>query len=291
MKDFELCVDYKNHDRIRAGFNELAGHVFGLDFEEWFQNGFWGQQYIPYSLLSKGQVVANVSVNQMEFSLNGVKKNYVQIGTVMADEVYRKRGLVRFLMEEVIRTYKDTTQGIYLFANDSVLDFYPKFGFRRGTEYHYMKTVQNQGCCTAVSVRLEGKEDWGKFVAFMKKSICNSSFEMVHNENLIMFYILGYRQENIYFIEDQEAYVIAEKAEDDNLLIHAVFSVRRVDMERLIQAFGSQISQVHLGFTPLDTSGFRCIEASHTDTTLFFLGDGFEELEKNKMMFPVLSHA
>lgn len=47
----------------------------------------------------------------------------------MTDVKYRDQGLLRIIMEKVIAEWKDKCELIYLFANDSVLDFYPKFGF------------------------------------------------------------------------------------------------------------------------------------------------------------------
>lgn len=84
-----------------------------------------------------GRVVSNVSVNHMVFDVCGEKKHYIQLGTVMTDPEYGGRGLNRILMERVLSEYEGKTDGIYLFANDTVLDYYPKFGFRPAKEYEY----------------------------------------------------------------------------------------------------------------------------------------------------------
>ena len=60
----EIIKDYRDHMGLRHSFNELAGRTFGLDFENWYQNGFWGDAYNPYSVVENGRVVANVSVNR-----------------------------------------------------------------------------------------------------------------------------------------------------------------------------------------------------------------------------------
>ena len=49
---------YRDSASLRQSFNRLAGVVFGLDFEPWYQNGFWGDAYDPYSLVVEGQVVS-----------------------------------------------------------------------------------------------------------------------------------------------------------------------------------------------------------------------------------------
>lgn len=44
---------------------------------------------------------------------------------------YRGQGLAKNLLNHVIAKYEDQYDFLYLFANDTVLDFYPKFGFER----------------------------------------------------------------------------------------------------------------------------------------------------------------
>ena len=64
-------INYRDNDALRASFNELVGKVFGLSFENWYQNGFWKNNYIPYSVVIDGKVVANVSVNRCDVNYNG----------------------------------------------------------------------------------------------------------------------------------------------------------------------------------------------------------------------------
>jgi predicted GNAT family N-acyltransferase len=58
-------------------------------------------------------------------------RTLTQIGTVMTDPEYRGKGLAAELMNRVIGQYENESEAFYLFANDTVLDFYPRFGFRR----------------------------------------------------------------------------------------------------------------------------------------------------------------
>lgn len=47
---------------------------------------------------------------------------------------YRNQGLSGKLMNHIIEVYEQEYNFIYLFANESVLDFYPKFGFEKVQE-------------------------------------------------------------------------------------------------------------------------------------------------------------
>ena len=130
----EIVKHYRNNSALRASFNELARKTFGIDFEPWYQRGFWTDRYDPYSVVENGRIIANVSVNHMDMRILGERKRLIQLGTVMTDPQYRNRGLIRMLMEQIQQEFADA-DGMFLFANDSVLEFYPKFGFRKGTEY------------------------------------------------------------------------------------------------------------------------------------------------------------
>ena len=127
---YEMIKNYKDNESLRLSFNELAGKTFGQDFEDWYQNGFWRENYVPYSIVENGKVIANVSVNITDILWDGELKKFIQLGTVMTEENHRNKGLIRQLMEEVEKDYGTKVDGMYLFANDSVVEFYPKFGFK-----------------------------------------------------------------------------------------------------------------------------------------------------------------
>ena len=125
----ELVYDYIRNDALRHQLNALTRKTFGFDFEKWVANGYYEGDYIPYSFVENGKMLSNVSANRTRFLQNGVERNYIQIGTVMTDEVHRNKGLARRLIEYVVAEYKDKCGGIYLFANLEALGFYRKTGF------------------------------------------------------------------------------------------------------------------------------------------------------------------
>lgn len=94
------------------------------------ERGYFEGDYIPYSFEVDGKIISNVSVNRMHFVLNGEKRYYIQIGTVMTASKCRNQGLARKLMDLIIEEYEDKCDGIYLFGDLSALDFYRKMGFK-----------------------------------------------------------------------------------------------------------------------------------------------------------------
>ena len=69
---------YRDDDSLRKSFNRLANNIFDIDFERWYQEGYWGDGYIPYSLIDDNEIVSNVSASIMEFNFKGKKKLYIQ---------------------------------------------------------------------------------------------------------------------------------------------------------------------------------------------------------------------
>ena len=111
-KDYAYVVDFKDQEEVRNSFNLLTKATFGFDFEEWYQNGYWGEEYIPHLLMDAGKVVSNVSVTVIEFTVLGEKKRCAQIGTVMTDDGYRNLGLSRYLMERVLEEWRNKCDSI-----------------------------------------------------------------------------------------------------------------------------------------------------------------------------------
>lgn len=294
MSEFILVKAYKDDEKLRHSFNELAKKNFGLDFEDWYQNGYWKEGYIPYSVIDNGKVVSNVSVSIMDFVYKCEQKRLIQLGTIMTEEKYRNLGLIRTLMAEIEKDYGGVADGFFLFANDNVLDFYPKFGYRTVKEYQYSKEVNIHGEQKAVQIPMKTKEDWSRLENAIYSGTWNGKFEMLKNPGMVLFYVTKFMQENVYYIKEQDTYVIAEFEEND-LFIHTIISRNLLDIDEVIKAFGN-VERVTLGFTPVEkrvdeneeyTISLVCEE----DTTLFAKGMFFENFDEKKVMFPTLSHA
>lgn len=287
---YTYVTDYKNNDKLRKSFNELTEKTFCFNFVEWYTNGFWSEKYIPYSLADCNKIIANVSVNLMDFHMDGIKKHYIQIGTVMTDRDYRGQGLSRFLMEKIIDEYKDKTDGIYLFGNDSVINFYPKFGFVESKEYQYSKTIYSANNENTIQhVNMDDKANWSKLLDAVKCSMVNDRLVM-DNPELFAFWTTGCLRNNVYYLAEEDIYIIAD-VKEDNLFIYQTVANHKINLEKIVSSFGCGIKEVTLGFTPYESNGYSVEELHEEDCTLFILGKDLEHIEKKKLMFPVLSHA
>jgi GNAT superfamily N-acetyltransferase len=283
--DFSLLIDFEPG---RRSFNALARKTFGLDFEPWYRSGYWTKQYIPYSLSRDGEVVSSVSVNFMPMTLEGSGLTMVQIGTVMTDPAFRGQGLSRFLMETVLDEWSSKVDDIYLFANDEVLDFYPRFGFRKSGEVQCTAAVSAGLPMRAEKVDMERPENRENLERAIRATRGVSRFSM-NNAGLAMFHLTGPLKEHVRHDPKTGAYLVAA-VEGDLLRLDDVFCEGEVDLDRAVTAFGPEIRRVVFGFSPCWNEALERTVCEEEDTTLFVLKNTIDFREKG-LRFPVLSRA
>lgn len=284
-----IVKGYRDDPQLRAGFNELAKATFGLDFEPWYQYGFWTDCYNPYSVVLNGKVVANVSVNRTDMMIGGARRKLCQLGTVMTDREYRNRGYIRAIMAEIEKDTADA-DGVYLFGGDDVLGFYPKFGFVQGTEHICTRKVMQEGKCAMERVRMDGPAGWIRLSVAMENNRFKTACMMMDNPGLIFFYAAQFLKDCVYYDKGLDAWAIAEM-EDGMLMLHNVFAPAGVTLEDVIASFGGEVKQVTLGFAPEEAAGFDCAPYHEEDCTFFVKGAAFDDFAERKLRIPSLSHA
>lgn len=287
---------YKNDSAALDSFNELTRKTFGFDFVKWHAAGHFGDMYVPHVIIDKERVVSNVSVNQMQFDISGVIKNFIQIGTVMTDKEYQNQGLNRKIMESILQEYGDKVDGIYLFGNDSVLDYYPKFGFVPCEEYEYYFPYEKENdvlpySCEKVDMSDSGQAENLKEY-FKEPNLPNENDAMYMSENmgLYHFWMDSAYKNDIYFLPECNAFVVGQ-IEDDKLYLYQIIGKRKVELERVAKAFEGEFLEVVLGFTPIDREGLSVRKHKEEDCTLFIMGEDLKCISDKQMMFPILSHA
>ncbi|MFD2444611.1 GNAT family N-acetyltransferase [Bacillus sp. CGMCC 1.16607] len=257
MSELTFVKGYRNNEVLRKSFNELATSIFGIEFEEWYQHGFWGDKYIPYSFVLENKVVANVSVNILNLVIQNEQKRAIQIGTVMTHPDYQGKGYSRQLMNRVLEDYSEYDL-MYLFANQSVLDFYPKFGFNRLGETLFTMAIPQIPENERINFQkldVSRKEDLD-FIYYLasQRSTVSNLFGTNGTEELLMFYCIHVFNHHIYYLADQKAIVLCETKGQD-LHIYDVISEDEVNISRIVGAFATKdINHVIFHFTPNDKS-------------------------------------
>jgi GNAT superfamily N-acetyltransferase len=122
-----ILRDFQHDPILRAGFNTLARETFNIDFEAWYQGGYWDEAYQCLAWVESGEVLATVGTTAMDLHIEDRTCRALQLGTVMTRADRRGRGLSSRLMEAALAW----SGPVFLFADEDALDYYPRFGFRR----------------------------------------------------------------------------------------------------------------------------------------------------------------
>ncbi len=292
MKNVNFITDYREDEKRRNSFNQLAQTTFQIDFSKWFNKGYWNDKYVPYSFMNNnGEIIANASIFKMNIVIDNSSYNAIQIGTVMTANRYRQKGLSKVLMNKIIDTLKDECDFFYLFANESVLDFYPKFGFSRVDESEYrLTTNRSLRERTKNNVRkLSVDSDIQLLEAMAKNRYQNKSkISVLHNDELLMFYFLVVFPESIYYIAELEAVVIMEH-EEDTLHIFDIISCKAQDIYTVLgNVLKEETEQVVFHFDPGNVEGLQVKKIPSDDDALFYLSNA--TIFDGHFKFPLTSH-
>lgn len=294
-KEYNYITNYKNDERLRNDLHILTRKIWGFDFEKWYKSGYWGDNCLLYSLSDGHKIVSHITVSAIDFIVLGEKKKFLQLGTVTTDEEYRKQGLNKFLLEKVLHEWKDKCNLIYLFANDSVLNYYPLFGFVPVNEYIATKKIESTK--NAYNVRkldINNQFDHELLYKKAKNAIPLFNISMVDNAGQIMLYCNYFDKfsfkEKLYYIESLDTIIVAEYIGSD-LILYDILSTQEVEIEAIINAMSTEQTQnVVMYFMPKNNKDYEIKLLKEEDNTLFVMGNEKKSFEEEKLIFPILSH-
>lgn len=305
-KSYQLCDQIQFRDHERAAYEALCNEIFpGLSFEKWYKAGYWDSNFFnPHVLMDGDRIVSTASVNKMyiQFEKQLSPSLYIQIGGVMTASDCRKQGLSSFLIDKIITDYEDKCRGIYLFANDTVKDFYLRFGFKAVEEYQYSTRIKSgdEGG-KLIRLNMDNKGDVERLLYYYSFGNPFSALK-ISNKGLLMFYAMKYHKQDIYYIEEEDAVVIAGY-EDSDMIIYDIFSKSGniKSLERILFAVKERSTEkIYFGFPLNKEKSCKIEKYEEEDNTLFILDKlGSESLAQfldlpelhNKIMLPLLSHS
>lgn len=293
MEQFEFISNYIKDDKYRKSFNDLAIKTFCLDFDKWFKEGFIDKNYINYSFLCGEKIVANVSANKFNIIYNGKLNRAIQLGTVMTDENYRNNGLIRKLMDIILKEY-EAYDLIYLFANQSVLDFYPKFGFKGVIEGKYeMNTNQVDHTklnCNIIKLEMENEEHKRIIKRIVGNRVPLSQRLCAIKDNWPLYIHCNYEfKEDLYYLKEEDIIVILRR--NGNIItLYDILSEKNFDLDKIIpQVIKETDEKIRFEFIPESKKyeiDFKLNSVSVD--TLFVLKD--KQTLEDGILFPMTSH-
>lgn len=287
-----IISHYRDNDTLRASFIHLARDIFAIDFSSWYERGYWRDRYVPYSYADGGKIAANAAVNKLDFVIGGLHCRALQIGTVMTHPDYRGRGLATSLMNHILEEYKDQYDIMYLFANDTVLDFYPRFGFEMVEEFLY--TVRADSLTTDTWLR---KLDISRpnDLHLLEKMIyermpVSNVFATANSGGITMYHVLNVFTDHLYYSAEDDAVFIFSK-EDGTVQLFDVISMAPISFERIVAAITNGVqNEIVFHYTP-DYIGLEYSKSPYKrDGALFVKTNGSLEFPHH-VKHPVTSEA
>lgn len=232
----DYIKNYKFDDVLRLSFDALAQSTFGISFEKWYQSGCWTDAYVPYSVVLDGKVVANASANRMHLVIEGQRVDAIQIGTVMTDPLYRRRGLAQNLIENIISDYEKDVDFFYLAADEDAKSLYQKCGFSEIEEVKY--TWRNS---VAKTLELYPTAMTLPELLGLKKasSLKGSKLEAVLDEHILAFYYFHGFDEKIYQLKDGTILLADVIHEGEGLRLYDVFS-QEMNLNQILNMTGAK---------------------------------------------------
>jgi GNAT superfamily N-acetyltransferase len=272
----KLISNYRDNEELRSSFMQLATDIFGLDFISWHKRGYWGERYVPYSFEDGGKVVANVSVNELDFIIEGKSLKALQIGTVMTHPDYRNKGLSASLMNHVLDVYSGKYEFMYLFANDSVLDFYPRFGFERIEESQYsvsFSSGERGGELRKLDIRDSNDLQLIEKMVYGREPV-SKSFGTANSGGITMYHVLNVFTDHLYYSEQEDSVIIFTK-EDGKVQLFDIISMAPVNINNILKGIiDKKTTEVVFHYTP-DYEGLEyTIRPFHRDGALFVKTQG-----------------
>ncbi|QYR22991.1 GNAT family N-acetyltransferase [Paenibacillus sp. sptzw28] len=292
----KYVYDYKTNERYRDSFNRLALQIFGIQFDEWYRKGLWDERYICHSFLYEDEIVANVSISKMGLVVNGLKKSAIQIGTVMTHPECRGRGLSASLMNRVLEHYEQDCDFFFLFANKSVLDLYPKFGFNTAAESQFSLDIKDmpRGMGSNSLLRklsIEEEEDLSLIERKLRtRRTVSRRFGVENDRGIFMFHALNMFRDCLYYSESSQAIIVC-KHEGKTLHLYDVISSENVDFTGLlIEIGGNDTTNVQFYFTPdIFTCDAKAEPLDQNEDQLFVKSASI--VIPLEFRFPLIAHA
>ena len=240
-----LPVQMRNHydPEYAAAQSLLLREVFDFDLDFWFRLGMWNEKYESYALFDGSRMIAHAGLSRLNLRVRGKELRAIQLNGIACAPVKRGKGHVRRLIDGILRRYSGTP--VFLFANESVLDFYPKFGFVP-QEMHL--PVADAVIDNPRVLPVKAAPDELRELASIRR-LPSAIFSVSNDFELRCFHLYGDFSDRLYRLAPGIA--IAAEVRGETLKLHELFADRPVRWEKLAPLLPfSGIRRVEFGFCP-----------------------------------------
>lgn len=273
---YRLIENYRGTKNFVNNFFQFISVIFpSISFSDWYEKGFWTDKYIPFSLMCDDRIVSSASIALMDIIINDKKYKAVQLGGVGTLPEYRNQGLSRQLMEHILDRYTEKVDFFFLYANDMVLHFYPKFGFRNVKENIFISEsiplIEKSG---VRKLNITKSEDYSLLLNLLhNRKPVTKIFGAEDYTFITMWHILNLYREDIFYLEEENVIVVKKEA-GDTLHILEIFFTELFELEKALPKLieSDLIKQIKF-YLPPDQLNYQFQKRVEEDTGLFILGN------------------
>jgi GNAT superfamily N-acetyltransferase len=241
-----ITVSRNNNPAYERQFDELIKEVFCFSFAPWFDRKLWDERYESYSIIQDGTMLSNVCICKTDMLIRGQTIRAHQFGAVATRESERGKGLSRLLMDYILSLYPDVPA--FLYANPSVIDFYPRFGFRQAPALlpGIVVTINN-----TLGRAIKYSPDDELIIHMLGgRRIYSSIADSVNTQPVQIFHLLTDYRDDIYYLPKCGAMIVAEQ-ELGRLFLADVVTPEPISFDELKKELPfSGVAYVEFGFCP-----------------------------------------
>ena len=189
-------------------------------------------------------------------------------------------------MDLVLDKYQNSADLFFLFANETVTDFYPKFGFKQYNEVvHRSDSDIPASDYSARKLNISSESDFAILTNLLsRRAPLTKLFGAVDYGFITMWHVLNICKDDIYYLEDDDIiFIVTEK--NRQLDIWEVIYDDQFDItEALPKIISDKINSVNFHFPP-DVLNYKYDSTKESDTLLFVRGEF--KLSGRPSKFPV----
>jgi len=279
----KISKNNKNDLKYETMFDALINEVFGFSFDIWLERKLWGERYVSYSIIENEKMLANICVFDTDMIVNGKQVRAIQLGAVCTSLAARGRGFSRLLMDHVLLEYENIPA--FLFANESVLEFYPRYGFRQVQTYRpVINTAINNNTLSVVKLDVD---DPILFNTIKNRYSYSKVLDCLNTGSTNMFHLLKDYHDDIYHLPGSDVIIVAYQ-EANRLFIADVISSKPVIFETILPELPfNGIELVEFGFCPDWLEVVPVWESVSMSDVMFFIKGNWDLPEVFR--FPAMS--
>lgn len=252
MSPEPVLLTHADTDRHPAFLGYVQRIFPGLDFGPWYRRRGWTPAYEVHAVADQGDLLAAVAVTRATAVVAGQEHRGAQLGAVGVVPELRGRGLMRPLLERVLARLEREVDLVHLYANETVLDFYPRFGFRRVEETDFELAVAlAPGPTPAPCLDLDDDARRAAWLEACARALPPTErFGMRGYGSVALWHASVLYPRAVRVLASGEAYAVAVQ-QGDTLHLLDLAAPRRFDLLPVLPALlEAPIARVRFGFCP-----------------------------------------